>query len=87
MESIVFVYINFFILALILFLERKEIKNYILLGIMGLIMGLIFEEFTTYFGMWYYHTEPKLWLVSIYSWILYFPYLSFCYFASKKVSK
>lgn len=87
MEHLYFTLFNFAIFAVVLFIDRKRIKDYFLICILGLIGALIFENTTTYLGFWFYHSEPKIIFVSFYTWILYVPYLAFCYFAGQKLFK
>jgi len=87
MEHIVFLALNYAILLAVVFIDRKRTREYALLGAFTLIAAFIFENATTYLGLWYYHSEPKIMFISLYSWLLYVPYISFCYFAANKVVK
>ncbi len=85
MEHIYFVLFNFTILAFILYFDRKNIKNYVIIGIVGLITSFAFENLTTYLGFWYYHSKPLALYFSFYTWILYVPYLSYTYFVVNRL--
>jgi ABC-type enterochelin transport system permease subunit len=76
---------NFIILFIVVLLDRRRLKDYVLLSALGLAFALIFENVTTFLGFWYYHSEPKILLLSLYSWLLYIPYLGFCYFIGGKL--
>ena len=80
-----FTLINFAILLVVLLIDRKNIKNYVFLGIFGLAAAFVFETATTALGFWYYHSEPKIPIISLYTWLLYVPYVSFCYFVGTKL--
>lgn len=81
-----FTLINFAILIVVLFAERKNLKDYVFLGILGLVAAFVFETATTALGFWHYHSEPKIFIISIYTWLLYIPYLSFCYFIGNRLA-
>jgi len=83
-EHAYFIAINFVVLALLLFYDRKRIKEYLLLFAVVMPAALIFENLTTYLGFWFYHSEPKIFLLSFYTWLLYIPFIGFCYFLGKR---
>ena len=85
MEHLYFMLFNFVILGFVLWFDRRRLKDYFLLSILGLAAALVFENFTTLLGFWYYSSEPKILLVSLYAWLLYVPYLCFCYFLGGKL--
>lgn len=87
MEHLHFFLMNFVAFLLMVLADRKRWRDYIILAVLGLAMALVFENATTLMGFWHYHSEPKVLLVSFYSWLLYIPYLGFCYFASRRVMK
>ena len=70
-------------MAVVLYVDKKRIKEYAWLIGIGLILAFIFETFTTYLGFWNYYSEPKIPLISLYTWLLYMPYLTLCYFFGK----
>ena len=80
LQHSLFTLMNFVILLVVLLIDRKNFKNYVFLGIFGLAAAFIFETATTALGFWYYHSLPKIGIISFYTWLLYVPYLSFCYF-------
>ena len=72
--------------TLLLFIaDRKNIRKYVLLNAIGLVLAYMFETATTYLGFWYYVSEPKIPLVSLYAWLFYVPYLSFCYYIGNRL--
>lgn len=81
-----FALFNFAVLLVVLLVDKKNIKNYVLLGIFGLAAAFVFETATTALGFWYYHSEPKVFVISLYTWLLYIPYLSFCYFIGSRLA-
>ena len=87
MEHVYFLLANFAILAAVVWFDRKHLRDYIILSAVGLAAAFVFENFTTYFGFWIYHSEPKILLISLYTWLLYVPYLGFCYFVGRRFSK
>ena len=87
MEHLYFFLLNFCVFLIIIFLDKKKYKDYLLLILFALILAFVFENFTIHLGLWYYHSEPKILFLSLYTWLLYIPYLSFCYFVSNKVAK
>jgi hypothetical protein len=87
MEHLYFALFNFIILGFVLWFDRRRLKDYAFLSIIGLIAALMFENVTTYFGFWIYYSEPKIGLMSLYTWLLYIPYISFCYFAGGRLGE
>jgi hypothetical protein len=85
MEHIYFLLFNFIIFLVVVWFDRRIIRDYALLCFFGLVAALIFENITTYLGFWYYHSEPKIILISLYTWLLYMPYLGFCYFLGRRL--
>ena len=87
MDHAYFLLINLIVFLVIAFVDRKRYMHYVLLGLVGLVLAFVFENLTTYLGFWYYLSEPKALFFSIYTWLLYIPYLGFCYFAASKVRR
>ncbi len=87
MEHAYFFAINFAIFIAILLLDRTRWKNYIALGLLAMLLDVIFEVIPIGAGIWNYYSEPKVFGMSLYTWLLYIPYLGFCYFASNVVRK
>ncbi len=85
MEHLYFTLFNFVILGFVLWFDRRRLKDYALLSILGLAAALIFENFTAFLGFWYYSSEPKILLISLYTWLLYVPFLSFCCFIAGRL--
>ena len=67
-------------LALIFYFDKKNIKSYVILGLLTLLMAFIFENFSVSLGFWSYFSEPRVGLVALYTWGGYFYYIIFCYF-------
>ena len=84
MEHLLFTLIGMMVLAVILFMDKKHIKEYLWLMIIGLIFAYIFETVMTYLGFWTYYSSPKIPIMSLYTWLGYMPYLSICYFLGKR---
>ena len=87
MEYFIYSLIATIPLILILYIDRKNLKNYVYLGILAMIMALVFEELSVVLGFWEYYSLPKIINVSIFTIINYFHYLVFCYFAGNKLSR
>ena len=86
MEHIFFVIFNFLILAIILTIDKKNIKNYLFLGLFAMLLDTFFEQVPIHAGFWFYFSDPKFLGFSLYMWILYIPYLSMCYFIGNKLA-
>jgi hypothetical protein len=84
MEHILFLIITFALFSLVLWADRGRKKDYAVLSAVGLATAIVFENLTTFLGFWVYHSEPKIMLISLYTWLLYIPYLGFCYFIGKR---
>jgi len=85
MEHFYFFLLNFFIFLIIVLVDKKKWKDYILLGLLALLFDAIFEIIPIATGIWVYNSQPKIFGMSLYTWLLYVPYLSMCYFISNKV--
>jgi len=86
MDHYVFFILNMIIFAAILIIDKKNYKDYIWLSAIGLVFAYVFETSTTYLGFWYYHSVPQIPLVSLYTWLLYVPYLSMCYYIGRRLA-
>ncbi len=87
MQHYVFAIINFIILIALFVFDKKRIKDYIGLGILGMFLDLIFEQIPIKAGFWIYNSEPKILGLSFYMLVLYVPYLAVCYFLGNKLVK
>lgn len=87
MEHAYFFAVNFAVFIVILLLDRTRWKDYIALGLLAMLLDAIFEVIPIGAGIWNYYSEPNVFGMSLYTWLLYIPYLGFCYFASNKVKK
>lgn len=85
MSHLLFLALNTIALIIILLIDRKNLKSYLLLSIIGLIVAFVFETVMTFYGFWQYHAEPKIPLISLYTWLMYIHYLSYCYFIGTKL--
>jgi hypothetical protein len=85
MEHFEFFAIIFAIWLVVLIIDRKRIRDHALLSAIGLVAALIFENATIFLGLWIYNSEPKIVFLSLFTWLLYAPYLSFCYFIGSKI--
>ena len=85
MWQLAYLAFHYVVLAVLIVSDRKDAKNYLLLGLFGLACAFVFENITAYLGFWQYHDVPVLPLISVYNWLLYVPYLGFCYFIGKIV--
>ncbi|MBI3036975.1 hypothetical protein HYY73_04480 [Candidatus Woesearchaeota archaeon] len=81
-----FFLLNLALTAAVVVIDRRRIRDYFFLWLLGLAAAFVFETATTALGFWNYHSEPKVFLISLYTWLLYVPYLSFCYFVGNVVS-
>ncbi len=84
-------HLTFFIILtaplIILYLhDRKNIKTYISLGFLAILLDLIWDPIGIYFGLWYYNSQPQILGMSVYMLLLYIHYLSFCYFLGNKLN-
>jgi len=87
MEHAYFLILNFAAFLAIVFYDRKKWKTYISLGLLAMLLDLFFEMLPLSAGIWQYHSEPIIFGLSLYAWLLYIPYLGFCYFAANRVRK
>jgi len=75
-------------LPIVLLIDRKMIRKYILLGIFTIICATIYESITTYLGFWFHYSQPQiLGGASIWTLLGYFPYISYSYFLGNKLTK
>ena len=87
MEHAYFLILNFSVFLAIVFYDRKRWKAYALLGLLAMLLDAAFEILPLAAGIWQYRSEPIIFNLSLYAWLLYIPYLGFCYFAANKVRK
>ncbi|MBI4176667.1 MAG: hypothetical protein HY518_05655 [Candidatus Aenigmarchaeota archaeon] len=87
MEHLHFLLLNFAVFFAILFIDRKKYRDYIFIGLLALLLDAAFEVIPLSAGIWAYHSEPLLLGISLYTWLLYVPYLGFCYFVSNRLVK
>jgi len=78
---------NYVIFSILMYVDRKEWKNYFFIALIGFILAFIFENLTTMWGFWYYHSLPKVPFVSLFTLLLYVPYLSFAHFIVRRLDK
>jgi hypothetical protein len=87
MDYVYFFSLNWVLCLIVVLLNKTQYKTYFFLWAIVLLLSFIFENGTTYMGLWYYHAEPKVPFVSLATWLLYAPYISFCYFIANRVIK
>lgn len=85
MNSWIFVFINFIILAIIYYIDRKNIITHLGLGFTAFILIFFVEIVPVTLGFWEYHIGPKIWKYAPHIFLLYFPFLSISYFFSNKL--
>ncbi len=86
-EHLHFFLFNFIVFLAIIIADRKRYKDYIFLGLLALVLDLVFEIYPISIGIWTYYSHPIILGISLYTWLLYIPYISFCYFVANKVVK
>ena len=87
MESAYFLVVHLAVFAAVLFLDRKRWRGYALLGPLAMLLDLVFEAYPLSIGIWTYHALPKVAGLSLFAWLMYIPYLGFCYFAANRLVK
>jgi len=85
MQHYVFLIINIAVLLVIYYVDRKNIKTHLWLGIIAFFGAIAFEIIPLLMGFWTHYSQPKIWIFSVYSFILYFPFISISYFLGKKL--
>ena len=85
MEHYVFFLMNIGILLIVYYFDRKKIKDHLILGIIAFFGAIAFEILPILLGFWTHHAEPKVWIFSVFSFLLYFPFISFSYFAANRL--
>lgn len=71
---------------MILWIDRKNLRTYVQLGLFAVILDLIWDPIGIHFNLWYYNSLPQVFGVSIYTLILYVHYLTFCYFFGNRLN-
>mgnify|MGYP001610837169 CR=1 FL=1 len=87
MNSWFFLLINFTILAIVYYADRKNIRTHIGLGFTAFVLIFFVEIIPLMLGFWEYHIGPKIWRYAPHIFLLYFPFLSFSYFFANKLFK
>ena len=87
MEHLLFLALNYIVFLVLIYIDKKDWKTYAFISLVGLFLAFIFENVTTYWGFWYYHSEPKVPFVSLYTLLLYVPYLSFSHFIVRRLDR
>jgi hypothetical protein len=80
MEQFAFFLIMMIPLAAVLFLERKNAKKYVYLGLFTVVLASIWEPIGVYFGVWAYNAHPQFLGVSMVTILAYFQYVCISYF-------
>jgi len=73
-------------LALILWYDRKNIRTYLGIGMLGLALDIVWDPIAMYFGLWYYSSWPQVFGISVYTLIMYIHYFTLCYFCSNRLA-
>ncbi|MBI2176235.1 hypothetical protein HYU40_02695 [Candidatus Woesearchaeota archaeon] len=85
MDVLTFLLLNLTGLIVIFFIDRKNIKTYIGLGLTAFALVFVIEILPLLWGFWTYHVGPKVWMYSIPVYLLFFPFISFSYFFANKI--
>ena len=85
MEHLTFFILNLAALVVIYYIDRKNLTIHLSLGIMAFFAAIAFEIVPILGGFWVHHSTPKIGLFSVYSFLLYFPFISFSYFLANKI--
>ena len=64
--------------------DRKNIDKYIIIGAVAVLLAVPFELMCTWMGVWVHYSEPKFLGLSLYSILLYFPFVGYAYYLAKK---
>ena len=83
MQQIVFFIIEMLVAVAIFAIDRKRIRDYILLSLFTLVCAYILETGSTFLGFGIIITMPQIPIISLYTWLAYIPYISICYFLGK----
>jgi len=73
-------------LLLILWIDRKNIKTYVGLGVFSIILDLVWDPLAMYFGLWYYNSQPQVLGISVLTLLFYVHFLAFCYFFGNRLN-
>lgn len=87
MDHVVFFLLHFLVFLFILVADRRHARDYLLVGLLALGLDLVFEILPLQFGIWSYTSAPFVAGISLYTWLLYLPYLAFCLFCTNQVVK
>lgn len=87
MQQIIFLMIEVAVAVVIIALDRKRLRDYILLGLFTLACAYVLETACAFLGFWQYYAEPQIPIISLYTWLAYVPYISFCYFIGNRFNK
>ena len=85
MDVLTFLLLNLAGLLVIFYVDRKNIKTYIGLGLTAFAFVFVIEILPLIWGFWTYHVGPKIWKYSIPIYLLFFPFVSFSYFFANKI--
>jgi hypothetical protein len=86
-EHILFTLVLTVPLALILYKDRKGMRDYVCLGLLTVILASVWEPVGVYMGLWYYASSPQFFGVSVLTLILYFHWICFSYFIGNRASR
>lgn len=85
MDAFTFLLLNLAGLLAIFFIDRKNIRTYIGLGLTAFALVFIIEILPLLWGFWTYHVGPKIWRYSIPVYLLFFPFIGFSYFLANRI--
>ncbi len=87
MDHLIFLLIITVPLALILWYDRKNMRAYLGIGILAIILDSVWDPIAMTFDLWYYGTYPQFLGVSVCTLLLYIHYLAFCYFFGNMLAR
>lgn len=80
-----FILVSIPLTALFLY-DRKNVKKYLVLGVLAILLDLLWDPFWINMGLWSYSSQPQVLGASVYMLLLYVHYMSFCYFMGNKIA-
>jgi len=84
MTHIIFFIFSMILWLIILCVDRKDIAKYLTFGALAALLAVPFELLSTWIGVWVHYSQPQVLGLSVYSILLYFPFVGFTYFLAKK---
>jgi hypothetical protein len=84
MEEFLYFLIVTLPLILLLWVERKNLKTYLSLGIFTMVLATVWEPIGVYTDLWHYFGLYQFLGVSIFTLLAYFHWISFSYFLGNR---